>query len=77
MQADLKNEVIARWVRAGGPAWTSAQTLAVAEQVDDDFQEMGRNPTPRFHEERMAGNHSYLNTWIAGCHFEWLNPRGS
>jgi len=49
------------------PALDSAQTLAVAGQVDDSIAQIGLNRTPRFREARAARNATYLKTWIAGC----------
>lgn len=75
LETNLRTEVVARWHDAGRPDWTAAETLSVAEQVDDAYLETALNPAPRFRDARTAGDNSYLHTWIAGCHFDWLNPR--
>jgi hypothetical protein len=79
MQVELKTEVIARWKQSGQPPWSAAQTLAVTEQLDQAFERVGSNPAPRFREERLAGNLSFLANWIGGCRFSWLRgaPSGA
>src|SRR5205814_2824714 len=68
----LRGEVTSRWEEAGRPAWSSAETLKVAEQVDDALQQRDLNPAPRFREARISGDRFYLKTWIVGCRFVWL-----
>jgi hypothetical protein len=75
LETNLRTEVVARWQDHGSPRWTAAETLSVAEEVDDTYGGHGLNPAPKFREARVAGDTSYLQTWIAGCHFDWLNPR--
>lgn len=75
LEPNLRTEVVARWQDSGQSPWSAAETLSVAEAVDDAYQDEGTNPAPRFREARVAGDTTYLQTWIAGCHFDWLNPR--
>lgn len=75
LETNLRTELVARWQEVGHPQWTAAETLSAAEEIDDAYSERGLNPAPKFREARAAGDRSYLQTWIAGCHFDWLNPR--
>ena len=71
----LRGEVTKRWEAAGCRRWDYETTRSECLEVNNDFAEMGENPTPRFREEIEKKNESYIRRWILGCHFNWLNPR--
>ena len=71
----VQGAVISAWEQKGRPRWDLRQTIGVVESIDETLEREGLNPAPRFRAERTSGNRSYVQTWVLGCHFPWLNPR--
>ena len=71
----LRGEVTKRWKTAGCPQWNYDTTKNVCLEVDRYLAGLEQNPAPRFREEIGKNNEIYIDRWVRGCHFEWLNPR--
>lgn len=75
-QETIRGTVKNIWEREGRPHWGREQTIRVCETVDEDFSNQGLMPAPRLREARDRNDVHYVQTWVLGCHFSWLNPRG-
>jgi len=71
----LRGAVTGRWEEAGRPKWDIEEAIRVCEDVDEEFQQAGKNPAPRFREGRSRGDTTYIRAFVYGYHFQWLNPR--
>ncbi len=71
----LRGLVIQMSREAGRPNWNYAETKSACLKANDEFKDRNRNPAKRFREEVEKGDQTYIEQWIYGCHFEWLNPR--
>ena len=71
----IRGCVAEKWEAAGKPGWNLQRTIAECIKADDALAGIGLCPAPRFRFEHKSNNEKYLNTWVLGCHFPWLNPR--
>jgi hypothetical protein len=73
--AKLRGLVIEMWRDAGRPNWNYAETKSICLKANDELKSRKLNPAKRFREQVEKGDQTYIEQWVFGCHFEWLNPR--
>jgi len=71
----LRGLVIELWLEAGRPVWDFAETKNACLKANDQLKARGLNPAKRFREQVEKDDETYIEQWVLGCHFEWLNPR--
>lgn len=71
----LRRLVIQMWCDAGRPNWNYAETKSACLKANDELKGRKLNPAKRFREQVEKGDQTYIEQWVYGCHFEWLNPR--
>ncbi len=71
----LRGLVIQMWREAGRPKWNDAETKSICLNANDELKNRNLNPAKRFREQVEKGDQMYIEQWVSGCHFEWLNPR--
>ncbi len=71
----VRGAAVSMWGRNNRPLWDKEQTLMVCESVDKDLCSRGLTPAPQFRAARERRDTRYIQTWVMGCHFPWLNPR--
>jgi len=72
----VRGLVTETWAEHGKPAWSAAQTVEVAVNVDRQLEERGLNPAPRFREARTSDDRYSMRVWVLGCRFPWLRGAG-
>ncbi len=82
MESDMSNDddkvrgvVMTNWERSGRPRWDTTRTMRETEDADAVLETRGLNPAPTFRTRRRAGDQDYVEKWVRGCKFPWLNPR--
>jgi len=73
----LRGLVIQKWNEAGEPAWDYSDTRTACLEANEELQTRGLNPARKFREKIEVGDDEYLERWVMGCHFDWLNPRSA
>ncbi len=74
--SSFRGSVIRRWEKKGRPEWDYEATRKACLRINRWMADRGLNPAPKFRKNIDRGDDRYIRTWIVGCHFEWLNPRG-
>lgn len=71
----LRGLVISNWEKSGRARWDLARTVRKVLSADDPLASRGLNPAPTFRKRRS--DRDYVERWVLGCHFPFLNPRQS
>lgn len=71
----LRGEVGLKWEHSGRPNWDLAQTIRETVAADQMLETVMSNPAPVFRKARIRADREYLERWVLGCKFPFLNPR--
>ena len=71
----IRGAVISRWEREGKPRWNLKQTIVACREADEFYRMGGLNPAPKFREAIERGDEAYIEWWVKGCRFPWLEER--
>ena len=71
----LRGLVIEAWENAGRPRWTVAETIEVTESIDEALATAGRGRAPKFRAARLAGDRTYIKSWVNSSRLKWLSMR--
>ena len=61
--------------REGNLNWSLKKTIEVCIEENNKFEKEGSNPAPKFRKAIKAEDRPYIQRWVLGCHFSWINPR--
>ena len=71
----LRGRVILRWEDEGKQKWDLEKTIKICIEEDDKLGKEKLNPASQFRKAIKADDRPYIQRWVLGCHFPWLNPR--
>ena len=71
----LRGRVILLWEKERKHNWNLEKTTEVCFEEDDKLEKEKLNPASQFRKAIKADDRTYIQRWVLGCHFEWLNPR--
>jgi alanine racemase len=71
----VRGRVVTKWAASRKPAWNTRKTLEVCIDIDRKLEKQGFKPAQQFRKAVKRDDEKYLNVWVLGCHFPWLNPR--
>jgi hypothetical protein len=55
--------------------WGLARTVRETVIADQILERQGKYPAPKFRKARLRADHDFIEKWVRGCKFPWLNPR--
>ena len=71
----LRGRVIAQHEDISKPSWGLRETIGICLLVDAELRAEGLNRTATFRQAIESTDMSYIQSWVMGCHFWWLNAR--
>ncbi len=55
--------------------WGLARTVRETVIADQVLERHGKNPAPKFRKARLRADHDFIEKWVRGCKFPFLNHR--